>query len=408
MAIVHKKKRIAIVAASCPPRPSGGVGIAHYNLFLFLKEHGYETTFFTYRDTQTPSPADKTIIRFTPPAFVNSFLNLFLKFFWRFADGQAPCIQMRYNIHSILGGLVVRYRLKKYRPDIIILPDRGAVGLWIGKPAASRVIAIQHHNPDRFRSSLLFGFTPSAKDIDFALRMERAAMRFTDHVICPSHYMASCYRRTFGSDKPLEVIPNLVAASLLDVNAPPLPELLGFPAECPAVYIPEPSAPNKGERYVFELLRRIHAEVPNAVFYLSGSISSVHQEELGYLSFRDRIYTPGRLPYAEHLKIVAGCSVCVNPSLTENYSMALCEATLLGVPSVIFDAGGNKDMVTDQETGYIVPLLDVDALVMGAILLLKNSSLRESFATKGKERLQRNIENAREMIISLIDNEQTR
>lgn len=408
MPIYSKKQKIAILAPSCPPLPTGGVGTAHYNLFLLLKEHGFETTFFTYGDTQPSSSGDSAIVRFAPPGIVSFFLDLFIKIFWRFVDRQAPCIQMRYNMHSILGGLVVRHRLKRYRPDIIILPDRGAVGLWIGKPASSRIIAVQHHNPDRFRSSLLFGFTPSAKDIDMALRMERAAMRFADYIVCPSHYMASCYRNTFGSDKPLEVIPNLVNDSLLNVNVHSLPELLGFSVDCPAVYIPDSSAPNKGERYIFELLRRIYAEIPDTVFYLSGQTSPVHEEELLSLSFRNRIYTPGKLPYSEHLKIVAGCSVCVSPSHTESYGMALCEASLLGVPLVVFDVGGSQDIVLNKESGYIVPYLDVDALVKSTVSLLKNSSLRKSFAAKGKEKLQYDVTKARESFLSLINNAQAK
>ena len=48
----------------------------------------------------------------------------------------------------------------------------------------------------------------------------------------------------------------------------------------------------------------------------------------------------------------------------------------MGVPVVAFDTGGNREIISDGQSGWIVPYLDVEALVERAFQLLQNPGPR--------------------------------
>ena len=76
--------------------------------------------------------------------------------------------------------------------------------------------------------------------------------------------------------------------------------------------------------------------------------------------------------------------VFVLSSLTEGMSNALLEAMAYGLPVVVTDVGGNKDMVIDGENGYRVPLDDVKQFASCLERLLRDSDLRQSMSAAGR------------------------
>lgn len=398
---MHKKMRIAIVAASCPPIVHGGVSTAHFNLFLFLKNAGFEVRFFTYNDSQAHCDDDVNIIRFKVPRLLKILINFFWRCAWRAIGKSGQCIQLHENINSIIGGLVVRRRLFNYRPGLVILPDRGAVGLWIGKPRGSKILQISHHNPDRFRSPIVYGFAPSARDIEWALWMERRAMRYVDAAICPSRYMANCFSHTFGQ-RNVKIIPNIIDTSLICFEKKDIRSDLNLGSSVSIIYIPTPGIVTKGSRYILEIMNRIKECVCDVVFYLSGSISDVQHEEFKLSGLSKHIFAPGRTDYKETLALVSSCDICVSPSLTESFSMALCEAALLELPIVALDSGGVQDIICDGVTGYIVPMLDIATLAEKTVFLLRNKTLAQQFGKAAKAKITSDMDVAKSNFLDFI------
>lgn len=390
-----RNKKIAIVAPNAPPFSTGGVGSAHYNLFLALQARNFDVTFFTFADRPTSLPNDPpNMVRYRSPMRIRRAISAMLRCLWRVVDkGKSP-FQLNAHLANAWGALVLRRRLKKFSPDILILPDRSCPGFFIGKLASCKMIQISHHNPSRFSSPLIFGVELSQRDIDAALYMERKSLRHVDVVVCPSHYMQECFIDTFGPDKPVKVIPNLLDQQCMNIHSFDLHGHLKIDPNDPIVYIPSAGTQIKGERYVFEILRRIHENCPEAAFFLSGPMSPSLPEEIKSLSFQDRVYAPGSLPYLDNLARVAACSLCVSPTLLENYGMALCEASSMGIPVVAFDTGGNADIVDDADTGYLVPYLDVNALIAKAISLLQNETDCREMGIRAKSKIHQDMEKA--------------
>ena len=72
------------------------------------------------------------------------------------------------------------------------------------------------------------------------------------------------------------------------------------------------------------------------------------------------------------------------PSRIEGLSQALLEAMALGVPVIASAAGGNPDLITDGETGLLVPPLDPAAWARAVTRMLEDGELRRKLARAGQ------------------------
>ena len=66
------------------------------------------------------------------------------------------------------------------------------------------------------------------------------------------------------------------------------------------------------------------------------------------------VKTLGHLDKTALNTAVANCDVMINFSKDENLSMAGIEALAVGTPLVVLDSGGNRELVRDRETGFLV------------------------------------------------------
>jgi|GEM_PF-139238 len=73
------------------------------------------------------------------------------------------------------------------------------------------------------------------------------------------------------------------------------------------------------------------------------------------------------------------------PSLTEGLSIALLEAGMLGLPSVVTDAGGNAEVVQDGITGLIVPTDNVDSMVSALSRLSMDKDILKRMGQAARE-----------------------
>jgi glycosyltransferase involved in cell wall biosynthesis len=67
--------------------------------------------------------------------------------------------------------------------------------------------------------------------------------------------------------------------------------------------------------------------------------------------------------------LLRGLDVFALSSVSEGYSMALLEASAVGLPIVATDVGGNGEIVKDGETGALVPARNVAALAEAMLAL---------------------------------------
>ena len=79
---------------------------------------------------------------------------------------------------------------------------------------------------------------------------------------------------------------------------------------------------------------------------------------------------------AELLDLYSQCDVFCLPTRADMLALVLCEAGAAGLPLISTTVGGIPEIVSDNDTGFLVPPDDVDALFDAMIRLIEDPALR--------------------------------
>jgi glycosyltransferase involved in cell wall biosynthesis len=105
---------------------------------------------------------------------------------------------------------------------------------------------------------------------------------------------------------------------------------------------------------------------------------------LAELGLAERVQLTG---YRDDARQLAQCmDLFVLASFSEGTSMALLEAMAAGVPVAVTNVGGNPEIVTAGETGWVVPSDDVGALTQAVDEAVRDAGLRQRRAEAGRQR----------------------
>ncbi|WP_147201572.1 glycosyltransferase family 4 protein [Segetibacter aerophilus] len=83
------------------------------------------------------------------------------------------------------------------------------------------------------------------------------------------------------------------------------------------------------------------------------------------------------------------CSIYFQPSLYESHGIAVLGAMYHQKPCVVSNRGGMQESITNNDTGYVVDIDNIDSAVEALISLLKDASLSEEMGKKAKNRFDR-------------------
>jgi glycosyltransferase involved in cell wall biosynthesis len=102
----------------------------------------------------------------------------------------------------------------------------------------------------------------------------------------------------------------------------------------------------------------------------------------------DSVELPGRVGPEAMRDILAGASIACLPSMWEGMPGALMEAMASGVAVVGTDVDGTNELVTDGDTGLLVPLCDPPALAAAIASLLEDPGQRRRLALAARRRME--------------------
>ena len=163
----------------------------------------------------------------------------------------------------------------------------------------------------------------------------------------------------------------------------------------------------KGHEYVFESFRRLAQRFPRLKLMLvhDGILRGKFERELRRSGLLDRTVFTGIVPPDEIPGLIAAMDVLVHASLREGLARTLPQALAVGRPVVSFDVDGACEVVFDDETGYLVPPKDVDALTAALEKLLADGALRQRLGAEGRRLVDPKFrkEQMVEQIVALYD-----
>ena len=98
------------------------------------------------------------------------------------------------------------------------------------------------------------------------------------------------------------------------------------------------------------------------------------------------IYT-GSLHGEELAAAFASADFFVFPSTTDTFGNVVIEAQASGLPVIVSDVGGPRDLVEDGVDGFITKGLDLDALTNAVKHLVADSALRQRMGEASRVRV---------------------
>jgi len=125
--------------------------------------------------------------------------------------------------------------------------------------------------------------------------------------------------------------------------------------------------PWKGQDVLIRAFAGIAKQFPDLLLVLigekkAGTYAEDLRREIARLALADRVLMLESIPHALVAAYLNQAALFVLPSRLESFGIALLEAGAFGLPVVATTAGGIPEIITDGETGRLVPPDDADAL----------------------------------------------
>ena len=92
----------------------------------------------------------------------------------------------------------------------------------------------------------------------------------------------------------------------------------------------------------------------------------------------------GSFPLVE--EVLVGADLFLLPSESESFGLSALEAMACEVPVIASNAGGLPEVVVDGETGFLLPVGDVEGMAAAALKLLGDDDLHRRFAAASRRR----------------------
>ena len=138
--------------------------------------------------------------------------------------------------------------------------------------------------------------------------------------------------------------------------------------------------------YAFE---RLHKDYLKTRLILVGpyedALDPISEESRKIIDENEAIKAVGAKGGDDLLAYYAAADCFVMPSYREGFPNTVLEAGAMGLPSVVTDINGSREIIVDRENGVIVPSQDADALYEAMLKMLNDKEKREYMASNARK-----------------------
>jgi N-acetyl-alpha-D-glucosaminyl L-malate synthase BshA len=215
------------------------------------------------------------------------------------------------------------------------------------------------------------------------LPITRFGIEVSDAVTAVSEWLKIETVRNFSTDKAIDVIPNFVDPARFYRRDGTVCGMFARRGEKLVCHVSN-FRPVKRVMDVVEAFGVIAAKVPSKLLMIGdGPERSRAEAWAREHKLRDSVYFLGNVPNLE--EVLGGCDLFILPSESESFGMAALEALASEVPVIATHTGGLPEVVSEGETGYLLPVGDVEGMAARAIEILSNDELRVRMGKRGRE-----------------------
>src|SRR5947207_9677915 len=220
------------------------------------------------------------------------------------------------------------------------------------------------------------------------LPITRFGIEMSDGVTAVSQWLKEQTAKNFGTTKAIEVVPNFVDPQRFHRTRGETCHLFGAGASGDRLLCHVSNfRPVKRVMDVIDVFERVSRVIPSRLAMIGdGPDRSRAESFCREHHLRDRVFFLGNVPNLE--EIVGAANLFLLPSEAESFGMAALEAMASEVPVIATRAGGLPEVVVEGETGYLLPVGDVDAMAERAIAILSDKTLHRRLGRAGRARAE--------------------
>lgn len=220
---------------------------------------------------------------------------------------------------------------------------------------------------------------------------ERVCFSAASAIVTDSVPVAERVRRKLLRPRPIAVIPNGIEPPRSTRTTQEMRREFGIPIDPAIRVIGQVSSlsPRKGHSILLEAAARVIEAVPDVWFLCCG-----YERNAGYA---DSLRTRARdLGIADRVRFVSypgpigdvyrAIDIQVHAATGESLPNAIIEGMSLGKPAVVTAVAGIPAMVSDGETGLVVPPADAGALTEALLRLLRDAQFANALGVAARER----------------------
>ena len=214
------------------------------------------------------------------------------------------------------------------------------------------------------------------------LPITKFGIEVSDGVTAVSQWLKEETATHFATTKEIEVIPNFVDPVRFKRDSR-ICSIFGAPGEKLVCHVSN-FRPVKRIMDVVMTFQRIAEKVPSRLIMIGdGPDRSRAEAYIRDHELRDRVFFLGNIPNLE--EVLGGCDLFLLPSETESFGMAALEAMASEVPVIATQAGGLPEVVVEGETGYLLPVGDIEAMAERGIEILRDPALGTRLGKQARE-----------------------
>lgn len=238
--------------------------------------------------------------------------------------------------------------------------------------------------------------------------VRRIIRRYPDQLVANSTATARNLLGDYTSD--VTVIPNAVRSAFFDEarTQAEARSVFDLTTGAPLIGVPGTLRPMKGHPFFFNavapLLRgrdELHVAVTGGG---DADFTCKLEEQIRNLGLRDQVSFLGWVD--DMPAFYRACDLVCIPSRAEPFGRTAIEAFAVGTPVVASAVGGLKEIVTDEETGLLVPYGDEDALADSLRRLLASPDLCQTVSANARQEGERKYHERvyKKRVTRLVDN----
>lgn len=333
----------------------------HIPYLEYFKKNGYEVHVASNRDEDIPFCDKLHIVSFERSPFKKNNINAYKELKKIIEEEKFDII----HTHTPVGGVITRFVARKSRKD------------------GTRIIYTAHG----------FHFYKGAPKKNWLLYypIEKVLSRFTDDLITINQEDYTLARRKFKAKNTylingVGVNSEKFKRNLTEDEKLKLRREIGLEEnDIVLIYVAEITK-GKNQKMLLDVVEKLQESNIKLILVGKDSLNGEIHKLISQKKLGDRIHMLGfRRDIANLIEI---SDIYVSASDREGLPVNIMEAMNMEIPIVATNCRGNRDLILDRETGFLVPINDVDNFVDKIRTVLREKKLVEKMVEKSKERIK--------------------